>query len=421
MRSEHLERYFERFKNNLNKQSISYNDIAFMTENEKQYMEFFKKLSANSEIDINEDDVFKAVTETYIEYRTEFNQAYDKLEGQDLTIEEAHKIVTETIQNTLILLGKWMQDSNATEFLVKKHNRKYGSIDESLNVKAEDIEKSFEADKVKRYKITELYTTSIFWTNKFIKYINSLEEYSMYIKDTQGVMRSDIDLQDEDKMLYISYQKKKLIEKIYHECTSQEEREAMCKYFEQRYEEICEKNGCKRVSLEDDFNHLKGFEVIKEQLYVAKNSVVKSLLINLINDVLSRKVLKDVKNWGIEEDTKDKSKYILNIELPGYMLPVSVHVPKYHVREILKASEIESLDLPIFSIKEDFTDETGKFYGATIMYKPGEEQKKDIKNASKRKRNNKILMHIRNQTYDRPQVSNSQKLTINANEGDMDK
>ena len=151
MRIEHLERYFERFKNNLNKQSISYNDIAFMTENEKQYMEFFKKLSANSEIDINEDDVFKAVTETYIEYRTEFNQAYDKLEGQDLTIEEAHKIVTETIQNTLILLGKWMQDSNATEFLVKKHNRKYGSIDESLNVKAEDIEKNFEADKVKRY------------------------------------------------------------------------------------------------------------------------------------------------------------------------------------------------------------------------------------------------------------------------------
>ena len=30
-------------------------------------------------------------------------------------------------------------------------------------------------------------------------------------------------------------------------------------------------------------------------------------------------------------------------------------------------------------------------------------------------------MHIRNQTYDRPQVSNPQKLTINANEGDMDK
>ena len=68
MRSEHLERYFERFKNNLNKQSISYNDIAFMTENEKQYMEFFKKLSANSEIDINEDDVFKAVTETEDSY-----------------------------------------------------------------------------------------------------------------------------------------------------------------------------------------------------------------------------------------------------------------------------------------------------------------------------------------------------------------
>lgn len=414
MSKEHIARALRYMGDNLNKESIYYSDIAFMIENEKQYMEFFRSLDSDSDEDINEDSIFVKIGQTYNEYKNNLNETYTTLESnRELTEEERQGTVKKTISKNLILLGKIMQQSNAMNFLIRKHNRKFGKVDESLEVKREDVEKSFNPERIRNYTEPELYSLSIFWTNKFIKYINSMEEYYMYIKDTKGINASDLHSDQQDMLLYISYQKKKFIEKLYHEGTSEEERVQRCKDFEEEYQEICEKHGCKRTSLAVDYKDLHYFEIIKSQLYVAKNMVIRMLLIDRINDRFSTKPIKAIKNWGISEDDRDKSKYVVTIELPGYMLPISVHVPKDYVKEMLRANDINQIDLPHYSVKEDFTDENGKFLSTTIAVKPDPEKGKKIKMASKKKRQNRILTHIRNQIEDKAQTTKNDTININ--------
>jgi len=414
MNKEHISRALRNMRTNLKKEKIYYSDIGYMLENEKQYMEFFKSLDEDSDEEINEDSIFVKIGLTYNEYKDNLNRTYDILEsGNELSEDERQKIVKQTIAKNLVLLGRIMQESNAINFLIKKHNRKFGRIDESLIVEKQDVEKSFKPEKIKNYKDPELYALSVFWTNKFIKYIDAMEEYYMYIKDTKGVSSSELSLEQKDRLLYMSHQKKKFIERLFHDGIDEQERQEMCKAFKQEYEKTCQQHNFKRTSLKEDYEDLHYFEIIKGQLYVAKNMVTRMLLIDRINDGFSTKAIKDIRTWGMAEDSTDKSKYIVTIELPGYMLPISVHVPKDYVRDMLKSNEIDELELPLYSLEKDFTDENGNFLSATIAVKPELEQRQKIKTASKRKRQNKVLKHIRNQIEDKAQTTTKDTISIN--------
>ncbi len=417
MKNRRIDNTFKGTKENLSKDSISYRDIGFILESQKQYMTFFANLDRELDGDIDESFIIAEIASAYIEYRNNMNKGYEQFKEakEDTTQEEKKDIFESIISRNLQILGNIMKKSGALEFWKRKHNRKYSEIDESLEVSKEQIESEFEEKRLSRKNIIELTSLSAFWTNKFIKYIDNIEEYYMYVLDTQGLTSSK-DSHEEDRRLYVSLQKKHTVEKIFLEANSEEEAEGIIKEYKEEYKKVFEAEECKRVSLRDDYSELKIFELMKQQLYVAKNMAIKEILVDRISDIYSRNPIQKIKTWGIQDDEKDKTKTIVTIELPGYMLPISVHIPKMHIRELLEKNNISKIDLPQYKPEEDFLDKNGRYLGANVMVMATEQQEKAIRKAYKINKKNKTLGHIKRQIAGETQKIETQTITMNAEE-----
>ncbi len=414
-------------KNEAN-QNISYKDIAFMAENQKQFMEFFKSLDASTKYDITEENILFEIEDAYQRYKENSSNAYYKVMSiENISDEEKKEYMKKMFVENLSVLGNIMKKSSCLEFLTRKHNKKYLKISQSLEANIGDIEKEFDPNFLSRKTLAELETLTAFWTNKFIKFIDNMEEYYMYIKDTEK--RQSMTLPEEDKMLFVSLQKKRIIEKIYLESDTEDELNNNMRNFKKRYKDIFKNLQCDRTNLVEDFYALATFEKMKYSLYDAKDTAIRNLIVNRMNEVYRGNPLQTIKNWGIKQDEKGKKEYIITIELPYYLLPISLHFPKTCITEILSSANMKDVDLPEYDIDSDFKDENGKMYGVNVVFMPNLNQqeaiKKELKKYKKQKDSKnvnraKILSHIYCQLSGKSQmVTNTQRfIKVHDDEGE---
>lgn len=405
MRNRRIDNLIRRVQENLAKEEIKYEDIGFIIDSQKQYMNFFRNLDKEKDDEIDDKTIMVELAETYMAYRDNMNKGYEELKKakENNESEKADTIFKNIMVGNLKILENIMEKSGAIEFLVGKHNKKYGKIDKSLETTVSEVKKEFEEGKLKRASRTELEALSAFWTNKFIKYIDNIEEYYMYIEDTRNLGKSK-NIQEEDRRLYIATQKKRIIEKIFLEAKYQDKVEETIKDYSKEYSELFQKVGEKEIKLKDDYESLSIFELIKQQLYVAKDMAIKEIIVERINDIYSGNPLPEIKNWGVSEDSRDASKYIVTIELNGYMLPISLHTPKTQIREVLEKNKINAIKLPWYNPEENFKDDTGHHLGVNVMIRPSMEQQAAIRKAYKANKKGKaskeklyVLEHIKRQ------------------------
>ena len=413
MKNKWIEKLLQEISQNIDKKPC-YRDIAFIVEDQKQYKAFEESLRVQTGEEISKEEILLEIGKAYIEFKDNSNAtgAYLVANENELSIEEREKIILEFARKNLKILGNIMTRSKAIEFQTKKYNKKYMKVDSALEVKAEDVINQFSEEKLKRKSPSELFTMLAFWTNKFIKYIDVIEEAYMYAKDTEEQDLSYISTAEEDKILYQSYQKKRVIEKICQEAETEQEKEQLIVEYSASYTQLFGEG----TSLEDDYADMNLFERMKQSLYVSKNMTINRILIDRINEIYANNPIRTIKNWGIQEDPKYKSKYIVIIELPGYLLPVTIHMPKVSISKMLKENDISKISFPEYKTQSDFTTQTGEYLGASIMVQATDVQAEAIRKAAKKNRQNKTLQHIRKQVFNEYQQRTNTELEITSEE-----
>lgn len=353
MKNKWIEKLLQEISQNIDKKPC-YRDIAFIVEDQKQYKAFEESLRVQTGEEISKEEILLEIGKAYIQFKDNSNAtgAYLVANENELSIEEREKIILE-----------------------------------------------FARKNLKR-------------TNKFIKYIDVIEEAYMYAKDTEGQDLSYISTAEEDKILYQSYQKKRVIEKICQEAETEQEKEQLIVEYSASYTQLFGEG----TSLEDDYADMNLFERMKQSLYVSKNMAINRILIDRINEIYANNPIRTIKNWGIQEDPKYKSKYIVIIELPGYLLPVTIHMPKVSISKMLKENDISKISFPEYETQSDFTTQTGEYLGASIMVQATDVQAEAIRKAAKKNRQNKTLQHIRKQVFNEYQQRTNTELEITSEE-----
>lgn len=140
----------------------------------------------------------------------------------------------------------------------------------------------------------------------------------------------------------------------------------------------------KEESFFQDFNVLLNMYGAQNSLYEIKDQLAHHILFTIVSYKHHKKTLPYlIKNWGISEDKRNMyNKYILYLELRGYMKPLSIHLGEDDFnlyKELIK-------DVPSYqSVFKTPINENNSYLAVNYLFKVSDAQKTKLKKTIKEK------------------------------------
>lgn len=377
---------FDDMKTSLSINSTQNLKLGFLFDNEDQYSSYRDIVQASSPNNNTNLD-FLQVASHLISISSQFKEDYTAMSNfqeqyhlgkLNLRPNVAEREYNKLLNTILVNLCTSLSKSGFIDTLLLKHNQKctqyYVNV---LKLTPEQIK--YELDKNSRCNITDSYTKLAFWLNKFIKFINSIEESSIYHLTTSRMNLSNIPETERNKLLYIARKKKTFLTSIYLNSYNDEQESSYLDFYKDKYSELLKDTFIDSNNLEEEYRFLRLFESTKNDIYTMKDQLANTLITDCLIDHKSRPVAPYIKNWGITEDPKDKSKCILGIHLPRSLFTCTFHLPKYSLYKSMQFLKINKIDIPKYDIGNYFTTGTGEIFPVNIISSPSEEQINSIK------------------------------------------
>lgn len=281
---------------------------------------------------------------------------------------------------SLEVLSDTMEASGITDSLIDRHNvlcAKNGV--DVLKIEKEQVLNEFDVDKNSRSKLISLYMKNMFWLNKYIKMFNGFETQSIFdesIKNNRNLEKNEIYY-----LLYMAYAKYEICKQIYSQkaCSSDDKIDLeLCKAYSQMYRnEFCDIFPQAENNIFNDYARVSAFEEAKDSLYHKKDFFNAVLLRSQMIEKNLSTLNPGIKYWGITIDELDQS-VIFRLEPEGYMLPVSVHMPRFIYEDSIAAFGVKKYEFPqMDAIKR--LDDKSKIFSTNVLAKPTPEQTKQIK------------------------------------------
>lgn len=363
--------------------------IGFLFDNENQYNLYRNMIHPNYSDNNNLD--FLQVTSHLLSISSQLKENYIKMADfqekyhlgkLNLRPSIAEKEYNKLLNTVLVNLCTSLSKTGFIDTLLSKHNKKCAQYHVNvLKLTPEQIE--HELDKNKRCNTTDSYVKLAFCSNKFIKFINSIEEASIYHLSTSNMNHSNLTETEINKLLYIARKKKSFLTSIYLNSYNAKQESLYLNLYKDKYSELLKDTFINSNDLEQEYRFLRLFESTKNDVYTIKDQLSNTLITDCLIDHKTHKAAPYIKNWGIIEDFKDKSKCIFGIHLPRNLFPCAFHLPKYSLYETMRFLKVNAIDIPKYDISEHFITFTGELFPINIIASPSEEQVNALKNICK--------------------------------------
>lgn len=396
-----INKAFDNLQIAIDNKAPNFRDIAFMLENEKQYKICKNRLELKfPETNVNFLTVSNYLADIYRQY-------IDDLEAIEKTIDDIEKNksnlrpkfqeqqLTKLLNTNLSNLCNALEQTGCTDTLLLKHNKTCQKNKlKVLQLTKEQLDAEFNRNS--RCTKSESYIKTAFWLNKFIKYINSIEEYVAFEYDTLLTDFSTLTPSEKDNLYLVAQKHKELFSTIYNVCQNDEDEKELLEFYQGHYSSIFNPILHKECNLKTDYKFFKSFEYVKSELYASKDQYINTIIIDRLIESSNNFHFSTIPNWGITDDARDKTKYIVCAHLSHYLFPCTFHYPKKSLQNTLEYLDINHVDLPRFNINNYFTDSDGNIFPVNIICSANQQQRSEIKKCSKQNPESKVLSYINN-------------------------
>lgn len=328
--------------------------------------------------------------------------------------EDCIKSITRSIE----LLDKF----GLIEHYIDLNNKKYKDIYvPNYETSYEEFKKQTSESNLKKLSVNQLIMMSAFWINRANKIVGNLNK-SLYIighrelysvsKDENGNEKINVN----KETIHNVDLKMEVLHKLYLEIFPMAEKRSYLTRHNNRIvldkecEELVAKSGRgyqsyfdERLvnsvnSLADDLFETNIYENTIYNSYKIKAHSVQALLVSLLSSESSK-----IKNYGYmpegeSEDIDQKEYFLIGADVPGFNMPLRLHIRKNELKEVLSGAQKGKTTFPLYQGVEDFGANKNKGFSTFIYIPLSAAKKKAIRDArnklTDRCRYGKVIKHL---------------------------
>lgn len=328
----------------------------------------------------------------------EIEKSYDKLdEFIDVSDEYFEKKLKSSYIQLLKMAGDFFNRYDFLESYCSDYDKnmeelnvtgiKYVTKSSTKNKELISVEDTFSQEYLEKLDIYTIMSLNAFWQNRMAK--DSKRIYTaFYIIDRLNLLKEDkIQNSDDisDELLKELIARKIFINRLatfklrnYIDGTENYDSSLIdrIEVYSKNYNEDYNTN------LEQEIDSIEYEQVNNENIYLIKNQNLSYLVKMLCNEKSK------IPNWGIVPENSDEIYTLISIDLPGYNMPISLHIPKDILITSLyslntdKSVLNKTFIIPVYEGHQDF-EINHKYIPTNILMPLNKEQKKELfKNAN---------------------------------------
>lgn len=253
----------------------------------------------------------------------------------------------------------------------------------------------FDTKKNIRYDFSIIAMKLVFYINKIVKYVDALEYGAMLNNDFHKAKTGN-----NKRIKFFSKLKTDYLKKVIEAIQTMSEEEwkkfsIKSEEYNKIFEDIFE-----NLNFEEDLANVYRYERCKENIYGNKSQMITNSLAALIS-ANKGSLNKDVRNWGIGKDKNGD--FLMGMNLYGYPMPITVHVPKCSIENLLKTFKND----PIYGRERyimvpkynSVLDSNGSIFSTNVLFKSKEYQREKIKSVAENNPNNNCLKFFYSQIF----------------------
>lgn len=363
---------------------------------ENMYENFFKK---NGNVNNNLNEMCTKIQKNGDDFDSKVLSLAPVISGISKTKTNQKKLearIALNVANYYNEIGNIIDEYGIIDVFVARSNNAFSKAgapffhcDRSMAIEEFDTRKNMRCD------FSIIAMKLIFYINKIVKFVDALEYGAMLNNDIHKAKTGN-----DKRIKFFSKLKTDYLKKVIEAIQTMPEDE--WKNFSMKSEEYNKifEDVFENLNFEEDLANVYRYERCKENIYGNKGQMITNSLAGLISADKER-LNREIRNWGIGKDKNGD--FLMGMNLYGYPMPITVHVPKSSIENLLKCLKND----PIYGRERyimvpkynSLLDSNGSVFSTNVLFKAKEYQREKIKSVAENNPNNNCLKFFYSQIY----------------------